>query len=638
MAILPIISFLVLVAVFYRRIEEGIPLWRTSFVAAALVWGALVAASTELLSLIHGITFLNLSIFWVLSICVAVYSLFYPQGQRRVLRWGKMESLRLSEWILILSVGLIGGLVVVMAWDTPPNNWDSMTYHMARVAHWVQNQSIEFYPTNIERQLWKATWAESAILHFQILGHGDRMANLIQIFSMIATVLAVTLIVQELGAGILAQILGAVITVTIPVGILEACSTQNDYVVAFWACCLAYFVLLARRRWNLFYFMGVALSAGLAILTKESGYIIVLPFLFWLGVEIARKYQWKKTVAILCSILMVIFVLNSLHYMRNEHLYQQAIAPQSAHMEMNNTSWTLRLVAFNAVGNLSLHMVTPWKTLNEPIARGLSDLLTWIKGQPIDIKITNPLHEDNSGNLLHLVLIGICMGIYIRSNKKQGINAYAAVILLLPVLFILCLNWNRYYARIHLPIFVLYVPFMAVILTMQRQRIIVFAVSFILIAASLAWVFFNESRPLIGQKNIFYTPRKEQYFSNNPGYIFSYTSAVKEIQEKGCSQIGLILSEDTWEYPLWSIAKEDVRFEHVSVNNVSGHLNYPLGEFSPCAIIHGDTRAPMLIAINGKPFIKAHQYAILSSYLRFDFVPVELQQEIMRAALGRGQR
>ncbi len=32
--------------------------------------------------------------------------------------------------------------------------YDSMTYHLARIGHWIDNGSVDYYVTNIDRQLY----------------------------------------------------------------------------------------------------------------------------------------------------------------------------------------------------------------------------------------------------------------------------------------------------------------------------------------------------------------------------------------------------------------------------------------------------------------------------------------------------
>jgi ABC-type uncharacterized transport system permease subunit len=57
----------------------------------------------------------------------------------------------LTVWERVGIAGLFGVIVLIFLSGCcyPPNNWDSMTYHMARIAHWVMNESIEPYPTHI---------------------------------------------------------------------------------------------------------------------------------------------------------------------------------------------------------------------------------------------------------------------------------------------------------------------------------------------------------------------------------------------------------------------------------------------------------------------------------------------------------
>lgn len=153
---------------------------------------------------------------------------------------------------------------------------------MSRVVHWIQYRSIAFYPTYNLPQLFHPPFAEYAIAHFQILSGTDRYANSVQWLSLIGSVIAVSSIASELNTNARGQVFAAVFAVTIPMGILQASSTQNDYVVSFWILCLAYYVLLSIKygtKQTSYFFIGASL--GLAILTKSSGYLYAFAFMVW---------------------------------------------------------------------------------------------------------------------------------------------------------------------------------------------------------------------------------------------------------------------------------------------------------------------------------------------------------------------
>ena len=56
--------------------------------------------------------------------------------------------------VVLLLVGLIALLAA-------PNTFDSMTYHMGRVAHWAHQGSVAPYPTHIVRQITAPHWRSS---------------------------------------------------------------------------------------------------------------------------------------------------------------------------------------------------------------------------------------------------------------------------------------------------------------------------------------------------------------------------------------------------------------------------------------------------------------------------------------------
>jgi len=89
---------------------------------------------------------------------------------------GARLPLRLSPSIAGIAFILAGTLLA--AFLAAPNSWDSMTYHLSRVEHWAQDNTVAHYPTAINRQLYSMPYAETVVLHGRLLAGGDRLANL----------------------------------------------------------------------------------------------------------------------------------------------------------------------------------------------------------------------------------------------------------------------------------------------------------------------------------------------------------------------------------------------------------------------------------------------------------------------------
>ena len=110
---------------------------------------------------------------------------------------------------------------------------------MPRVAHWAQNQSVEHFATGIEQQNSRPAFAEYAILQFYVLAQGDRLANFVEWLAMFGSVIGVSLLAGLLGASLAGQFLAAIFVASLPMGIIQASSTMNDYVVGLWLVCFA---------------------------------------------------------------------------------------------------------------------------------------------------------------------------------------------------------------------------------------------------------------------------------------------------------------------------------------------------------------------------------------------------------------
>jgi len=100
-------------------------------VLGALAAATVVVLGVELLSLVGWVRLGPMAALAVLSAraLAAVYRSEAPEGR------GSANADRLSRE-LVGNLVLIAASTPVTAVVAPPNSWDSMTYHLSRVAHW----------------------------------------------------------------------------------------------------------------------------------------------------------------------------------------------------------------------------------------------------------------------------------------------------------------------------------------------------------------------------------------------------------------------------------------------------------------------------------------------------------------------
>jgi hypothetical protein len=629
---------------------------RSPFLSASIVWGTLLAVITEGLSRVTAIHYFGIWLTWLLVDISLIGIYFYRLKTLKI----KPFNFRLrpitsdaNVWVGIIGIGIIFILTAVVAIASPPNNWDSMTYHMSRVVNWIQNQNINHYPTHILRQLDLAPWSGYAILHFQILSNGDRLANLVQWGSMVGSVIGVSLIAKQLGANLKGQVLASVLCATIPMGVLQASTTQNDYVVSFWMVCLTWGVLwLAQIPYSFHALCMISLSLGLAILTKATAYIYALPFCIWLLSIGVRHYRYKSWQPILLVGLPVIF-LNINFWLRNFEVFGDPLGV--AGKVTQNRLFTIQAIASNIIRNLSIHLGSVFTPLNEALDSSILAFHDLISLSAFDPRTTYEgtvfkipvgaiydqimLSEDTAGNFVHLLLILAALLVYISrpAIHSKLRHQYVLTLLLCFLIYNIVLAWQPWASRLHLPIFVLFSSFLGCVYSeyIQHQVVRLSLILMVLIGA-LPYTFFSVNRPLFSHQyfltnieSIFYVDRATQYFNRRTSLAPVYQEAVAFLQAQQCKKIGFELGFDSWEYPFWALFHlhrdisdaETPQFESVNVDNPSGQIfvtQTQLHDTAPCAIVVVDGVARETIYVADRRYFKAWSGQSVSIYLTED--------------------
>jgi hypothetical protein len=565
--------------------------WRASMLFAAVLAGVVLTGITEGLSRIQALSFYPLVICWLMVTIFSAAGAVAAWSDTAVQVHGNGKNLTLSDKVFLGIILFIGTVSAITAITGIPNTWDSMTYHLPRVAHWIQNSTVGFYPTNDARQLYITPWAEFAVTHARILSSWESSANLIQWAAMAGSLIGVSLIARQLGANRTGQLMTATLAATLPMGILQSVSTQTDYVGAFWLIAFVFFLIEIKRKPFWVYFIACGLSLGLAFLTKGNSYIFAVPFLLWFAGS-NLKHAWKVRIKASVLILVLALAVNIGQYSRNMQTFG---SPSSGSAALMNASFSGKILVVNLLRNISLHLSMPWIDVNEHTIQLMTKAAQFFGADINDPGATYNdrfalrslnFDEDYTANSFHGLLFGLVFLLcWFFLPLRQKVGSYALTVACSFLLFCLVVRYQSWNSRFHLPLFVLFCPVAGIVLEhfLKKKSIIIAGLLFL---AALPWMFLNQQHPWFGEASIWRQPKMAQYFYKRPNMALPYVASAGYLKSMGCRQVGLLIGGENWEYPWWKFLQgPGLRIEHVLVSNQSGNLKYPLGDFQPCAII-----------------------------------------------------
>lgn len=592
--------------------------WRHTWLRAMVLSATYMVLVTEGLSLLSGLTRPGLVAAWAVPSLalwpVVIRSWAKSRLPRPQVSWPGMWS----ERLVLLAGGLIVGITALLAWHAPPSTWDALNYHVARVAHWAQQASLRHYPTGIEIQNSRPPGAEVAILHLFVLGNGDRLANFVEWTAMLGSLVGVTLLAQRLGAEPRGQLLAAGVAVSIPMGIVQAFSTMNDYVVALWCVCAAVEVLEIRvdgadgvSPWM------ASLAAGLAVHTKPTAIACLLPLAVLGGLGLCRQLGGKRAVAYGVLAFATAVMLNLGPWLRNLGTYGAIHDPHDLARHANQW-YDPRAVVSNLARNLSLHAGTPWRYVNKGtglVVLGVHRLMGVDANDPRttaagDFGIRPPAtEEDWVGNPLHAVLGLVTFGLAWGDARcrKDVAGVYGLGVACGFVLFSLLYRWSVFGSRLQLPLFVLASPVVGVMLERHMRPRVAAGIVLALMVMSWPWLVSVRSRPLVARPDslvgsVLVTPRHELYFAN-AGYLRDALESIAGlIQEARCPVVGIALSGNAPEYLVWvtlGAPRADLRVAWIVGGTPSARYEDPT--FTPCAVICDESCPADWSSIRGLP-------------------------------------
>ena len=543
--------------------------WRRSLLRSMVIWGIWIVTITELLSLFHWITLAGLGLTWTAFLIACLIGIY---RQKNTNIPGNPIQRKSINWYLLSPILLIFLLTGLVAWLAAPDTADSLNYHMPRVAHWAQNRSVEHFSTGIEQQNSRPAFAEHTILHFYVLGQGDRLANVVEWLAMFSTVIGVSILAAQLGAPLTGQFFAAIFVASLPMGIVQATSTMNDYVVGLWMVCVAEVFLsiwVEPKSIKLKEIVFLACAAGLAIATKPTSYAFLLPFALATAILLLRNLSSAKVICFSVVVLLICSALNAGNMLRNTITYGNPIDSGQAAVHANELlDW--RGLVSNLLRNAGLQASTPWNSVNYQISRliqgihykmgvSLEDPRTTAHGEFWVRPLTATIAENMAPNPLHAYLIVALIFIAIvRYKKIDLINAiYLVLILATYVVFSYMFKWQIFGSRYQLPFFILMGASVGALFWLLAPKWVSYLLAVVFSVSAIWPLLGNENRPLIPLlekttlKNALSATHHEiDYFGIVPGNN-PYIQIANRIQEQNCREVLLMLGGNSPEYYWW---------------------------------------------------------------------------------------
>jgi Dolichyl-phosphate-mannose-protein mannosyltransferase len=249
----------------------------TSFLLAAyLVAAGEVVLLTEALSLVDAVGAAGYAV-GELALLAAALAVWLRRG-RPLPHLPKVSADTVRAHPVLVFLGFVVvvafGYQAFLTLTTPPNNWDSFAYHLARAAEWLQRGEVDYYPAHSESVNAPQPNAEILILHTFAFAKSDTFAAVPQLLAELACLVAVFGIATRLGLSRPAAAFAALVVGTLPQIALQATTTQNDLLTASFLASALYFTLGKVRV----EFALAGLAVGLALGTKATA-VLALPLL-----------------------------------------------------------------------------------------------------------------------------------------------------------------------------------------------------------------------------------------------------------------------------------------------------------------------------------------------------------------------
>ena len=482
---------------------------RLSFVYALVLAAFISYFFCEILSIFNVLDLAHLIVGWTL-IFILFASLLIKSGLKFEQSFPHLPRTYLVYTFAIFIFILLPLLILAIL--IPPNNWDSMSYHMTRVEEWRQNLNVYPFPTSNIRQVNYPPLAEYIILNLQVLSQSDYFANLVQYFSLLGSLSLISLLAKSFGLDFRGQFLSILLLLSIPMVIFQSTSTQTDLTASFFLLGVIYSVFKILKSQGIFPEDIILLMAFLFLggLVKYTVFVFSAPFLIAVAIHII-KYASIRAICQYASLGLLFLVIIFVPFLSRNVMYFGNLTGETGLLNlMGNEQPNLLKMLGNVSKNIADEMTIPWDTFNvvlSNVVKKFHDLL----GIPLDSQATNYLSmpyqtnflfaEDNASSSIHAFIILGSLAFFILKKNVQNRRMmffFWGGLIFSFLTYSFLFKWQPWGNRLLLPLFSLSIlgVTLALFQVIKKSQLGLHFVFIFFIIYAIPTVYLNRNKPM----------------------------------------------------------------------------------------------------------------------------------------------
>lgn len=503
------------------------------------------------------------------------------------LEFSKMNLFeRIVFSILFWTICILTAMQVYLIFNSPPNEWDSMTGHLNRILYFLNQGTTEhFLGTNWNIDTYPKSFCSIQVYPFLMSGFNEHFFKLPNFGSFWLICFGTYGILKQMGASYKSRLFGSLIIFLSPNIIMQSILTDTDIVLGAYLVSIIYLVLAFKNTQKLIYVYFLGMAFGLALSHKITFVFSLLPLLLiylYLFLSLDKnKILHKIRHFFYAHILGIIFFVVPTGYIANYFYYNHPIGPEVAikHQSIeragslnnlfiqgsrNAVRYSLDILNFDGLRN--------WPVIEEKQMLLKSKLIKLDKYFNLGLESTsdftiipfsfNRRFEFYNGSPIYgsFFILLILPSIFIffrRPNFAKGIFLLAFIMHFLTLAY--SAPYDPWKGRYMISSLIFIVPFFVYIAdyyfynSTNRISKFFFVLTIIIISLSALSTIGLNLRALpfdaYGKKSIFRLNRIEALTVSRPDITLAYENFEKMVPLNAIVALGTI--NDDYEYPLW---------------------------------------------------------------------------------------